>query len=112
MSFTYLASPYTAPTRVLREKRFRMVARAAAKRMVTGEVVYSPIVHGHIVETVGDIGEQSHSFWMRQCFPMLRHAGKLVVLMLEGWESSMGVQMEIETARASGIPIEYMEYAE
>ncbi len=112
MSYIYLASPYTFPTQALRERRFREVAQTAARLMREGKVVFSPIAHGHVIETVGGLTEQSHAFWMRQCVPMLRHASKLVVLKLEGWEKSMGVQLEVETARSAYIPVEYMEYEE
>ncbi|MCP4786572.1 MAG: DUF1937 family protein [Fuerstiella sp.] len=43
----YLASPYSHSDANIREKRFRDVCRTAARLMRNGDVVFSPIAHGH-----------------------------------------------------------------
>ena len=43
----YLASPYSDPDPIVREKRFAAACLAAASLIGSGEAVFSPIVHGH-----------------------------------------------------------------
>ena len=107
--FCYLASPYSNPDPLVRQQRFEAVCRAAAKLMLVGEVVFSPIAHSHSVETIGFETIKDGAFWKKQDIPMLRHAAKLAVLMLPGWRESPGVAWEIETANYLLIPVEFVE---
>jgi hypothetical protein len=106
----YLASPYSHASSVVKDMRYREACRAAGRLMHEGHAVFSPIAHSHPIEQHFDGAVvEGHGFWLRQDFAILRHAQKLVVLMLEGWETSFGVNAEIEFARTLGIPIEYLE---
>lgn len=107
MSFTYLASPYSHPDEAVRLARFDRVCREAAKLMQRGECVFCPIAHSHPIDLVLPTIE-GHSFWMGQDIPILRHAAKLKVLMLPGWDKSIGIKQEIEFCRDASIPIEYI----
>ena len=106
MGYVYLASPYSG-TVEQREQRFVAVCKVAADRMKDGDVIFSPIAHGHAIEQhMGGI--QSHQFWMDQCFAMLRSADMLVVLCLPGWRDSKGVALEIEFAKNNNIPCAFV----
>lgn len=107
MSFTYLASPYSHPDAEVRAARFDRVVREAARLMQRGECVFCPIAHSHPIDLVLPKIE-GHSFWMGQDLPILRHAGKMKVLMLDGWDKSVGIEQEIEFCRDAHIPIEYI----
>jgi len=109
MTFTYLASPYSHPDPVVRQQRFEAVCKVAAKLMLAGEVVFSPIAHSHSIETVGLKDVKNGAFWKEQDIPILRHAARLVVLMLPGWQESAGIAWEIETAQYLRIPVEFIE---
>ncbi|NLF18649.1 MAG: DUF1937 family protein [Lentisphaerae bacterium] len=103
---TYLASAYTHPDPVVREQRFREACRHAATLMREGEMVYSPIAHSHCIARFGlpvDWG-----FWAAHSRAMLARCDRLAVLELDGWETSVGVQHEIEIARAMGIPVRHI----
>lgn len=102
--FTYLASPYS----LFPDKgaAAHIAARAAAHLMRNGEVVYSPIVHGHAVATHGL--PLDWEFWKAQCQPFVALADKLVVLEMDGWRESTGVQWEIGEFRRAGKPVEFM----
>jgi len=51
----YLACPYSHPDSNVREYRFKMANRAAAKLMRDGHIVYSPISHTHPIAMEGDL---------------------------------------------------------
>lgn len=106
----YLASPYTHPDAVVREMRFREACRAAGRLMHQGHAVFSPIAHSHPVEQHFDgAAVEGHDFWLKQDFAILRHASKLVVLTLEGWDKSYGIAAEIALAKQLHIPVDYLE---
>lgn len=107
--FVYLASPYSHQDPAVREARYRSACRAAARLMDDGFVVFSPIAHSHPIEQIGLGSVRSGQFWKNQDIPLLRHASRLVVLRLDGWEKSAGIAWEMETARAIHIPISYID---
>ena len=107
--FVYLASPYSHAEPGMREWRYKQACRAAAYLMRKGEVVFSPIAHSHPVEQIGLQTVESGAFWKRQDIPILRHASKLVVLMLDGWVVSKGLEWEIATAESLMIPVSYLD---
>lgn len=105
MGYIYLASPYTG-TEKEQHKRFIAACKCAARLMEQGEVVYSPIVHGHTVAK--HMSDKPHDFWMKQCYPMLERASLMCVLQIDGWAQSKGVSMEIEFANKLNIPVVFL----
>lgn len=106
----YLASPYTPtgddPPAIIKE-RHEAACFHAARLMKQGAIVYSPIAHSHhLADWMPESMRLDHEFWMRQCLGILRHADKLVVLKLKGWDRSAGVTREIQFAQKYGIPVE------
>lgn len=103
----YLAGPYTHSDRGVRERRFRAVTRVAADLIQKGVHVFSPISHSHpMVDLCGlrvdwEYWEAFDRFHLGQCH-------KMIVLKLDGWRQSRGVQAEIRIAEDLGIPVEYM----
>jgi hypothetical protein len=107
-AYTYLASPYSHHDPKVVIARYNAVLREAARRMESGEVVFCPIAHSHSIAEVMTSGRQfDHAFWMRQDFPMVAHAAKLVVYCLPGWDESRGVNEEVHLANRIGIPVEF-----
>lgn len=103
----YLAAPYTSPDKAIEAQRVELANRYAAILMERlGLTVFSPISHSAgIVKHLAKETITSHEFWMAQCIPMVRNCAALVVLTVEGWQSSKGVQLEIAAAEAVRIPI-------
>lgn len=108
MSFIYLASPYSHPDPEVRQHRFMAACEWAGRLMKEGHTVFSPIAHSHAIEQTFDAIEPG-PFWMKQDIPILRHADKVVVLKLEGWDRSKGIAQEIELATCAMIPVEYLD---
>ncbi len=112
MSFVYLASPYTPHNGESMQMRTNAACKAAAELMQQGHSVFSPIAHSHyIAEYLPEQVRTEHAFWMNIDLAILRHAGKVIVLCLPGWEASKGIACEIAAATASHIPVEYMDVA-
>jgi hypothetical protein len=106
----YLASAYSHPDPAIREQRFREACRAAAALFRQGHVVFSPIAHSHPLVEHGLPADWS--FWQRYDREMLARCDEVVVLMLEGWEDSVGVREEIRIARELGKPVRYADIAQ
>ena len=100
---TYLATPYSHKDPRVRAERYRIVTRHAAKLMAAGEVVYSPITHGHAIVTLEEL-PLSWEFWKTQCDPFLEKMDRLIVLTQLGWMDSAGVTYEISVAIKRDIP--------
>lgn len=105
--FTYLAVPYSHSDPAVREGRFRMANKAAAYLLKAGHIVYSPISHCHPIALADDL-PKGWEFWRNLDEFYLKHSRQLVVLMLEGWMDSEGVQEEVEIAKGRGIPVMYL----
>lgn len=111
MSLVYLASPYSHPNPDVMHARYEKACRAAAALMLRGECIFAPIAHSHRIGQV--MGRSTdHEFWLRQDFAILRHCSHCVVLMLEGWDKSVGVREEIDYCVANDIPVSYMHPAD
>lgn len=102
----YLATPYSHPDPAVREQRFRAACQAAVALLHAGHVVFSPITHSHPLAQHGLPG--NWHFWERYDRALLERCDEVVVLMLDGWENSVGVQAEIRIARELGKPVRYL----
>jgi hypothetical protein len=102
----YLASPYSHPDSAVREERYRAACRTAAALLLAGQPVFSPIAHSHPLVEYGL--PPDWSFWQRFDREMLARCEEVVVLMLDRWEESIGVQEEVRIARELGKPVRYV----
>ena len=106
----YLASPYTHPDPAVREQRFLAACQATAALIHAGHVVFSPIVHSHPLSGHGL--PTTWAFWRQQDQAYLERCDEVVVLMLDGWRESAGVQGEIQLADELGKPVRFWEPGE
>ena len=103
----YLASPYSHPDPGVREQRYRAACHATAALLQADLIVFSPIAHSHALVEYGL--PTDWAFWERFDRAHLERCDLLLVLMLEGWKTSVGVQAEIRIAREMGKPVRYLE---
>ncbi len=103
----YLASPYSNPDPAIREQRFRAACRAAAALLRVGHAVFSPIAYSHALVEHGLPG--GWSFWEHHDRELLARCDEVIVLQLDGWIESVGVQAEIALARGLGKPLHFVE---
>jgi hypothetical protein len=102
----YLASPYSHPDAQVRTARYEAACRVTAELVSTGHVVFSPIVLGHPLVRFGL--PTDWKFWSRHDREHLGLCELLLVLALDGWKQSIGVQAEIAIARTLGLPVAYL----
>ncbi|WP_417851063.1 DUF1937 family protein [Thalassoglobus sp.] len=101
----YLASPYSHEDQSVRELRFHAACRVTADLIRHGQAVYSPVVHAHPL-TKQNL-PTDWSFWKSIDEELLGYCDALLVLQLDGWKESVGVQAEIVIAQQFGKPIWY-----
>jgi hypothetical protein len=105
---TYLACPYSTPNPEEKEWRYQQVTLAAA--WLTdhyGLTVFSPITHSHPMHTIGCC-KGDWSFWEKVDRDYLAVSNQLIILLLEGWDRSTGLNAELGLARDAGIPVHYL----
>ena len=102
----YLASVYSHPDPTVREARFQAACCAAAELIRAGHTVFSPVAHSHPLTAFGL--PTDWQFWERQDRELLECCDELVVLTLNGWWESRGVQAEIRIAQELGKPVRYL----
>jgi hypothetical protein len=97
MNLEYLAIPYSHPDPFIRDKRFRLANKVAAKLMGQGRLIFSPISHSHFIDLGGGWDR-----WKEFDYIFLEICPLMVVVCCEGWEESKGVNAEIEIFRGMG----------
>lgn len=108
----YLGSPYSSDDPQTEKCRLINTAKATRDILLEGYMIYSPIAYcGSINELVGGIEDGSFKMWERFDFEMLDRVDGLIVLMLDGWDDSVGVGKEIDwvdevenSRKYSGLP--------
>ena len=103
----YLASPYSHSDPLVRQARFDAACRSAAGLISAGHVVVAPIVQGHPLVHLGVPGDWS--FWAPLAREYIARCDEVVVLQLDGWRESEGVQAEMALARKLGKRVDYLE---
>jgi len=114
----YLASPYSHADPEIREARFEWVTSIAARFQFEGVLCYSPIVASHPL--VADLSVMATNagtpmdpvgfqFWKANNEWHITRCNALVVVMMEGWEDSKGIQAELVFAAKQHKPIEYLD---
>lgn len=105
----YLASPYSHHDPTVRELRFRAACQAAAALVRDGHAVFSPIAHSHALVEHGL--PMDWSYWEAHDRHHLSHCDEVVVLMLDGWEASVGIREEVRMAKQLNKPVRYIDVA-
>lgn len=100
----YLASPYSHPDPLIMKTRFLLAEQATAELLMSGEIVFSPIVHCHEMAMRYNM-PTDFNFWSKYCCSMLRKADILYILAIPGWDTSIGVSAEHRLAKEMFMPV-------
>jgi hypothetical protein len=101
----YLASPYSHPDPALRERRFEAACRA------TAALVCRPgsVRPGRPQPPPGGLRPANGwDFWEWIDRHFLERCDEVVVLTVDGWRESAGVQAEVRIAGELGKPVRYV----
>jgi hypothetical protein len=102
----YIASPYSHPDPMVRERRFKAVREVVARLILDDHVAFSPIVYSHqFAHSHGTDWDVWREFDTR----MIDAASELWVLQLDGWSDSVGVQAEMVHAKKLGKPVRFLD---
>lgn len=91
----YLATPYTRYPQGI-DAAYRDACILSAKLISAGISIYSPIAHTHGIALHGKIDPLDQRFWYDFDRSMLLVCHTLIVVHMEGWESSSGIAEEIK----------------
>lgn len=121
MKLIYLASPYLFRGHIegltqhgkdrIHEQRYQDAIDATAYLMKKGLCVYSPIVATHPIAVKHTLPLGSE-YWMQFDEIILNKCDEIVVLMLDGWKESPGVQREIEVMKSLHKDVTYLDPAQ
>ena len=103
----YIASPYTHDNPEVvaeRTKQVRLCVEELVKRP-SFHAPFSPVLYTTELQSFGM--EEPARGWYQFCLSFLNQSNCMIVLMLDGWEDSVGVGLEIAFAQAKEIPIVY-----
>lgn len=103
-SLCYLATVYSKHKEGL-DAAYIDAARIAAKLLVAGIKVYSPIAHTHPLAVYGGLDPLDHAIWLPFDEAMMNAADILIVAQMDGWEVSKGIAHEIKFFETRGKPI-------
>lgn len=102
----YLAAPYSHESSIVMVERVNRINFVAANLIKQGYVVFSPITHNHSL--LSNTLKSCWEYWKNYDLTMLSRCDTLLVLTIEGWEDSVGVQEEIRHAEDLGKDIIYI----
>lgn len=105
VKLTYLACPFRHKDINIQKKRCVAAHYVAAQLSSQGHHIFSPLTHNEILQ---DLVNLPGEHWMQFDLAVLSICQRLLILKLEGWKSSKGIQIEIAFAKERGIPIEEM----
>lgn len=102
----YLASPYTHKDWRIKKQRADAVTKAAVDLLHHGVFCFAPISYNAPWEQYDLPGDWS--FWEKFDKAFVSRCDAILVLQLEGWKESVGVQAEIDFANENDIPVLYV----
>ena len=104
----YLAAPYSHSDPAVVERRMDVVARVMAELMQSGVCVVSPLSFHWVGQNIRHPLDWKH--FENYCMTLLSHCDAVVVVYLEGWQTSEGVTAELAQARTTGKPCYVIDY--
>lgn len=109
MYFYYISNPYNG-TEAEKESRAQIAARVCGLLLKKGIHAWSPIVHNHaMMKTFNEFTlEERRTKILDFDFTLLKSAKGMIVLTIDGWKQSYGVQAEIDLCNKLDIPVKYL----
>ncbi len=107
-SVYYVACPYTSDDPYILQRRYLDAIACGAELQRRGYITIEPIAQSHQqAERFGMPPEWA--FWERRDSALIKRCDAVIVLTIDGWRSSHGVQAEIALAEILHMPIYYID---
>lgn len=108
----YLACPYTHIDKKVREMRFNAATRAAAHLIKSGRIVFSPITMTHPIDVVlaTEDATLGSDYWVDFDEAFMEFCSEMIILNIDGWNTSSGIKREILYFQSKGKPISVMSF--
>lgn len=107
--YWYLASPYSKYKAGL-EIAFIHVSNVAGELLKHGVHTYCPISHTHPIACYGGLDLYSHDMFMPLDEQFMKNAHGMLIVEMEGWDKSYGIQLEIDFFKQKNRPIYNLEH--
>lgn len=104
----FLSSPFTHYPRGYKFAAHD-IALVSHKLRAKGVKHFSPIVASYRIAIETGVDPLDWRFWMALCEPWYFRCDGLIVAMLDGWDNSKGVSVEIERFSELGKPVRYLD---
>ena len=98
----YLASPYSHKSEVVRQLRKLVVDAVGSKLVEKGIHIFGPVTESACYSRMNPKIDGAWAYWKDHDLWMLDKCDAMLVLTINGWGQSVGVNAEIEYAKASG----------
>lgn len=110
MKAIYLASPYSHKDRAVMNSREHLINVVAANLIEKyGYMMFLPITQSAPLERILPKLGGSFAKWKKIDLEAISRMDELWVVMLEGWEKSIGVKAEIKHAQKLKKPVYYID---
>lgn len=106
-TLAYLACPYSHPDSAVRKRRLFAANWMASRLLAEGVYVYSPLTHNLPLDQQGTLTGWKN--WQTFDLLMVSRCDKVIVMKMDGWQSSEGVLAECRHAQSLGLPIEEIQ---
>ena len=106
----YLAIPYTDSDETVMDYRADLSDLICADLMNKGRVIFAPISSCHHIAKKYSL-PRDWKFWKEMDEQFVIASKKVLIVALEGWETSTGVMAEKGIAEDAGIPVELIDPA-
>jgi hypothetical protein len=97
MKKMFVISPYSDPSASVVHERFEKTEAFVASLMNQGICAVSVVVFCHPLAIRQGL-PTTYKFWKEMCIAMMKDCDTVCVFKLDGWETSTGVQDEIQIA--------------
>jgi hypothetical protein len=105
--YWYLATPY-AHYAAGRDAAFIDATRITGALVNANTNVYSPILHGHVLQQIGHVTNDDLDFWINLDTPFMDAAIGCIVAKMPGWELSDGILREVRYFNAINKPTVFL----
>lgn len=104
----YLASPYSHDSDVIQAMRYEQQGYIAAQLIKKGYHIITPIEMCHHLSLRYEL-PGGYDYWKKRDRELVRRTDGVIVCMMEGWSTSIGVTDEVDYAKRLGKPIKYLD---